>query len=301
MITLLTGENSFEIERALGVIADGFDGVVEKIDGAELQLAQLPDILMGVSLFATARTVVIRGLSANKSIWPVFGDWLPRISDDIHLVLIDPKPDKRTTTYKTLKDKITIREFLPWTDRDTSVAERWVMTESEKLGFTLDKKITQLLVRRVGVDQWQLFYALQKLASVDVITEEILRDIIESNPTENVFNLFETALRGDARELQQMLRVLEQTQDVYMLSGLLATQAFQLAAVASADKTDNAVKDFGIHPFVVSKLSSAAKRIGNSGAAKIITIFAQSDDDMKSSKAEPWMIVERALIKVANI
>ena len=102
MIMLLIGENSFEVERALRQIADDFDGTVEKIDGSDLQLSQLPDILMGVSLFATARTVVIRNLSANKSIWTVFGDWLPRISDDIHLVLVEPKPDKRMTTYKAL-------------------------------------------------------------------------------------------------------------------------------------------------------------------------------------------------------
>ncbi|NCQ54469.1 hypothetical protein GW791_03475, partial [Candidatus Saccharibacteria bacterium] len=98
MITLITGENSFEVERALASIADSFDGNVERIDGSDLQLTQLPDILMGVSLFAIARTVVIRGLSTNKPIWTVFGDWLPRISDDIHLVLVEPKPDKRMTT-----------------------------------------------------------------------------------------------------------------------------------------------------------------------------------------------------------
>lgn len=44
---------------------------------------------MGVSLFATKRLIVIRGLSENKVIWPVFGDWLPKVSDDIHLVLIE--------------------------------------------------------------------------------------------------------------------------------------------------------------------------------------------------------------------
>ena len=88
MITLLIGDNSFEIERALRQITADFDGVVERIDGSSLQLAQLPDLLMGVSLFATARTVVIRDLGSNKAIWSVFGDWLPRISDDIHLVLV---------------------------------------------------------------------------------------------------------------------------------------------------------------------------------------------------------------------
>lgn len=301
MITVLIGENSFEVERALAGITAGFSGEVEKIDGSDLQLAQLPDILMGVSLFATARTVVIRNLSANKAIWTVFGDWLPRISDDIHLVLVEPKPDKRMTTFKLLKEAATVREFPAWSDRDTSVAEKWVIAEAKTLGFELDKVSAQFLVRRVGVDQWQIFYALEKLASVDSVSVDVIKNIVEPNPTENVFNLFETAIRGDIAELQQSLRVLEQTQDVYQLFALLSSQVFQLAAVAHTTKTDNVAKDFAIHPYVVSKLTPIAKKLGKSGVAKIITIFAAADDDLKLSRAEPWLLIERALIKVANI
>ena len=301
MITLLTGENSFEIEQALGEIAGDFTGNVEKIDGSELQLAQLPDILMGVSLFATARMVVIRNLSQNKAIWAVFGDWLSRISDDIHLILIEPKPDKRTTTFKALKENAIVKEFQPWTDRDMATAEKWAVVEAKKLGFELDKKCVQTLVQRVGVDQWQLFNALEKLSLTDTVSVETIMNIIEANPVENVFNLFETALRGDMNELKQMLQILEQSEDVYRLSALLFTQGFQLAVVASATKSDNVAKDFGIHPYVVSKLTPIAKRLGKSGTSKIVVIFAQADDDMKISRAEPWLLIERALMKIANI
>ena len=301
MITFLIGENSFEIERALRQITADFNGIVERIDGSTLQLAQLPDLLMGVSLFATARTVIIRDLGSNKAIWPVLGDWLPRISDDIHLVLVESKPDKRTTTFKLLKNQATVHEFQPWTDRDTLVAERWVNDESKKLGIDMDKSSVQALVRWVGIDQWQLFHALEKLALVDIVSVDVIKNIIEPNPIENVFNLFDTALRGDVNDLRQTLRILEQSEDPYRLFALLSSQVFQLAAVANATKDDNVAKDFGIHPYVVSKLQPIAKKIGKSGTAKIITIFAAADDDMKLSRAEPWLLIERALIKVANL
>ena len=301
MITLLIGENSFEIERALRQITADFNGIVERIDGSTLQLAQLPDLLMGVSLFAIARTVIIRDLGSNKAIWPVLGDWLPRISDDIHLVLVESKPDKRTTAFKSLKNQAAVHEFQPWTDRDTLVAERWVNDESKKFGIDMDKSSVQALVRWVGIDQWQLFHALEKLALVDIVSVDIIKNIIEPNPIENVFNLFDTALRGDVNDLRQMLKILEQTEDPYRLFALLSSQVFQLAAVANATSDDNTAKDFGIHPYVVSKLQPIAKKIGKSGTAKIITIFAAADDDMKLSRAEPWLLIERALIKVANL
>lgn len=301
MITLLLGENSFEIERVLTTIVSDFNGSVEKFNGSELQLAQLPDILMGVSLFATARVIIIRGLSENRAIWAVFGDWLPRISDDIHLVLVEPKPDKRTVTFKALKDCADIKEFQPWTDRDVAKAEKWVAVEAKKLGLDLDNKNTQILVRRVGVDQWQLFHALQKLVLVDTVSADVIRDVIDTNPIENVFEIFEMAIKGDTKELKRILYAIEQTEDIYKLSALLFVQVFQLAAVAFATKSDNASKDFGIHPYVVQKLESTAKRVGKSGVVKIVKIFAEADDDMKLSKAEPWLLIERALMKVANL
>ena len=301
MITLLIGDNSFETEQALLDIADKFDGKVEKIDGADLQLSQLPDILMGVSLFSTARTVIVRGLSENKSIWSVFGDWLPRISDDIHLVLVEPKPDKRTVTFKALKDNAIVKEFIAWTDRDYAKAEKWAIDQAKKLGFELNNKNAQFLVKRVGVDQWQLFHAVQKLSMVDSISEDVVKDIVEANPIENVFELFETAISGNMKQLKDKLRILEQTEDIYRLSALLYSQAFQLAAVAAAEKGDNVAKDFGIHPYVAQKLESVAKKVGKTNVNKIVKILAATDDDMKISAAEPWLLIETALLKIASL
>ena len=134
MITLLVGENSFEVQQALRAIVHTFDGVVEKIDGSELDLKQLPDLLMGGTLFADKRLVVIKQLSDNKAIWPVLGDWLPRISDDIHLVLVDSKLDKRTKSYKDLQKVAVMTEYPAWSDRDISKAEQWVAGEAKSIG-----------------------------------------------------------------------------------------------------------------------------------------------------------------------
>ena len=303
MITLLTGENSFEIERFLANIVESFSGVAEMIDGESLQIPQLPDILMGASLFSTERLIIIRNLGENKQVWPVFANWLNKISADIHLVIIEPKPDKRTITFKALKKSATIKEFNLWTERDTFAAEKWLIAEAEQLNLVLDKKSIQLIVRRVGLDQWQLLSALDKLTLVDEISDEVIIDLIDANPIENVFNLLNAALEGDISGLKNILRTLKQTEEAYSLLAPLSTQAFQLLATASASASasDNVSKDFGIHPYAMSKLKIVAKRIGRGGAAKIVTIFAQADDDIKKSRAEPWLLLERALIKVASI
>lgn len=301
MITLLTGENNFEITRALDHLVEQFDGDIERVDGAEVDLKQLPDLLMGATLFSAKRLVVIKGLSENKAVWGSLEEWLPRISDDVHAVLIESKPDKRTKTYKSLTKVAEVQEFPAWTERDQMKAQQWCMIEAQQLGTSLDAKSTQALVARVGVDQWQLRHAIEKLAVLDEISPEVIERVIEANPSENVFNLFDAALNGDSRRVGEMIRTLEQTDDPYMVFGLLSSQAFQLAALAVGDKPSAEVaKDIGAHPFAVSKLSRHASKLGRVGAKRVMTIFADTDASMKSTAAAPWLQIERALIKVAQ-
>lgn len=299
MITLLTGTNTFEMTRALERIISDFSGIAERIDGSELDPRQLPNLLTGTTLFADKRLVIIKDLSQNKTIWLDFVDWLPRVSEDIDLVLVDSKPDKRTVTYKELKKIAKVIEYVAWTERDESKAIKWVSDEAIRMGLKLNTKSVQTLVRRVGTDQWSLFHALEKLRLVGVITDEIIESVIDANPTENVFSLFEAALRGDARMVTQMIRTLELTEDPYRLFALLSGQAFQLAALAVSGQADNVAKDLGASPYALSKLSTIAKKLGRKGARNVIRTFALADDDMKLSRAEPWFLIERALISIA--
>ena len=298
MITLLTGDNSFEINEALIGLVEAFDGRPEKIDGETLEVKSLPDLLMGSTLFAEKRLVVIKGLAQNSAVWEKLPDWLPRVSDDIHLVLVDEKPDKRTVAYKELKKAADVKEFASWSDRDRGFAETWVGKRAQAMGLPLDKKLVHQLVERVGLDQWQLSSALEKLSLLDEVTAETIEATIDASPSENVFHLFETALEGDTEKVHRMIQTLELTEEPYKLFALLSSQAFQLAVVANAGEGDNPAKDMAIHPYVASKLSRHARKVGKAGAGRILKAFAKTDADMKLSRADPWLLIERALLSI---
>lgn len=299
MITWFIGENTYEIQQAVKTLATAFDGTAERIDGTTLELKHVPDLLMGGTLFAEKRLVIIKDLSENKTVWEKFPEWIDRISDDIDLILIDTKPDKRTTGYKEVKKRVTIKEFPLWGERDQASAENWVIDHAKKLGLALDKKLAHHIVMRVGLDQWQLASSLEKLSLLEVVTPDSINATIEPNPSENVFQLFELALEGRRNDVHDMIRTLELVEDPYKLFALLSSQAFQLAAVASAGPNDNPAKDFGIHPYVAGKLARQGSRLGQRGAARILTLFAQTDADMKRSKGEPWLLVERTLLSIS--
>ncbi len=298
MITWLIGENSFEIREALQALKADFSGTLEQKDANELVLADLPELLMGVSLFATERLVIINDITLNKTLWERLPDWLPRVSDAIHLVCIDTKPDKRTLSYKALKAAAHVQEFPAWTDRDIVKAEAWVLHRAESRGVQFSRPLAKHLVARVGLDQWQLAQALDVLSLLDETTPEAIDAVIPANLSENIFQLFETALEGKAQHVAAMLQTLALQEDPYALFALLSSQASTLATVAFAEEGSDPAKDFATHPFVVSKLKRHATRLGKAKVAAIIELFALTDADLKRSRAEPWLLLEKLLVGI---
>ena len=301
MIHALFGENTFASLQELKKIIAEFEGTPEIFDGETLSVKQLPDLFMAATLFASKRLIIIKNSSENSVLWNVLGDWLPRLSDDIDLVLVDTKPDKRTSTYKAIKSVARLQEFSLWTERDYAAASKWVQEEARRHGISLSMALARLLVERVGVDQWALYKSIEKLALLDNVTEENLIDSTDARPQDNVFILFETALKGDRNVLIKQIRSLQRHEDPHRVLALLASQAFQLAATHAAVEGDNPAKDFSIHPFVASKLKQQARRLDQPTMQKIISALADADNDMKQSRGEPWLVVERELLTIASL
>lgn len=92
---------SQEIKRILG---EGY----EVIDCADLTPRDLPQIFQGATLFVAHRRILLRDFTANSSIYPELTKYL---STPHEVILLETKLDKRTTTYKEIKDKVEIREF----------------------------------------------------------------------------------------------------------------------------------------------------------------------------------------------
>lgn len=302
MIVLLTGDNTFELARSLEDYERAFEGTLEKFYGTDLELSQLPDLFFGTNLFAEKRCIVIRSLSDNKQLWEVLPNWLERVSNDTDVVLIEQNPDKRTRTYKDLMKLAQVKEHTSWSDRDIVTAEIWAIKEAKEMGFLLDKKYAQALIRRTGPNQWNVYHALQKLSLVDRVTIDVINDLVEASPNENVFNLFDAALRGDRLRVLQMLHALRQTQDPYMTFGLLSSQCFQLAALSVTENPINDIaRDLGVHPFSLSKLAPHAKKLGREQIRKMTNHFANIDSTMKSSSVDPWILIENLLLKTSTL
>jgi len=301
MIAVLTGDDSFELHEELERRIAGFFGVPERIDGTTIARHNIPDLLMGTSLFGDKRLVIIYDIAKNTEVMEMIPDWIDRVSDDITLILVDEKLDKRTLAYKALKNKAEIQEFIAWGDRDISRATDWVIQQAGARSVSLDKKLSRHIVEKVGVDKWKLSQVINVLALVEPpITADVVDNTIVATPAENVFELFEAALYGKGNRVREIIRTLELQGEAYAIFALITSQVVQLLALSRASSQDSPEKDLAIHPFVASKLRQHARRLGSSHIERIAQEVASTDALLKRSSADPWVLIERLLLGIAT-
>lgn len=94
--------------------------------------------------------------------------------------------------------------------------------------------------------------------------------LAEDTDQKLVFDIMDTAVRGNIKTALNMCEKIEDTNDPFRFMGLMVSQALKKLTLRQAK------------------------------AAKILKILARADLDMKSSTVEPWLIVKTALMEIAN-
>jgi DNA polymerase-3 subunit delta len=305
MIITLTGENTYAATQAERQITGAFAAKhgangIERIDAEALDAARLPDLFQGATLFAPVRLVVLKNISANKSIQEPLAEVLAKTADETTVVISDAHLDKRTKLYKFLKANTNFQEF-PNLDEHKLAA--WVQQQVAATNATIAKTDAQYLVQRTGHDQWRLHHEIEKLAGYNSdITRQLIESLVEPSPEGNAFELLDAALNGQSQKVASIVAALKTEEDPYKLFGLLASQVHALAVVMAAGgkSPDIIAKEAGLHPFVVRKTQPIARRLGMAQVQKIAKDVADCDWHLKSTGADPWHLLEVTLQKMAK-
>lgn len=296
MIQLFTGPNAYAIRHAVNeLIAANPGASLERVEAMELKPNDMPQLLMGASLFSTEKLVIIEDLSKNKLIWTEIDQLLAGVPEEITLLLVETAPDKRTKAYKWLQKHAEVREF---NELDERAAADWLQTEAWRGDVELHPEAAHYLVRYVGLDQWRLKGELEKLLLAEApITRELIQDITEPHPQATAFELLDAAFGGDQQTLERILAIVSRSEDPYKFFGLLASQVFALVAVKAAGQrpSDEVAKDLGLHPFVIRKVGNLANRLDQTKVNQVVETLARGDEQLKTTGAEPWQLIGRML------
>ena len=105
MIKLFYGDDRVGAKNAIDKLL-GLD--YEILEGANIAESDLSSIFLGGTLFDAKRKILIKDLSENKTIFERLPDFFATPHD---IILLETKLDKRSATFKSIKDQIEIKEF----------------------------------------------------------------------------------------------------------------------------------------------------------------------------------------------
>lgn len=306
MIYFLYGPNRYAIKTELHHLKAAFEqkfgtAGIEKKSGDDIAPGQLGEILQGASLFSAERLIILDNPGQQKALWEALLDWLPKVPDEVQLVIIEEQPDKRTKTFKELNK---VARVIEAKELDEPSTRKWAQTYTQKHKATISPSDIAFLIERVGLDQTRLASELDKLFLHQQIDRELITELTEPTPQTTAFELLDAVLGRQGSRAQQILTELRGSEDPYRLFGLFASQIHALALVVAAGphiSSQQIAKEGGLHPFVVSKISRSAKGTSWQDVKEIIAITAELDDQLKGSSADPWLLLETALMRIATI
>lgn len=299
MLTLILGENAYERDQILRRMTRDYQGAVERFDGSAVTVGDLHSLLYSQSLFSDQRLIIINNLSDNKDVWQEFGQYLDKESD-AEVVLVEPKPDKRTKTYKSLTKVAKVIECAPLSEHDSAKATAWLTQLAVEKDIELAKEAARQMVVRLGTDQYILSNELVRLSSLGAITPAVVAEYSEETIHDTAFSLLELAIEGQVQATMRKVQRLRVSEDAYQTFGLLVSQVFALAVV-SASKASDDLRDTGVHPFVLRKLRPLGERLSVAKVRALVHECAQTDTQLKGSVTDPWLLIETMLLRIARL
>ncbi len=305
MLYLIIGENDYKAEQELPRLM-GDSVSPERYDGAMLTEGQLLDIVMGGTLFASSRTVIITDLSGQKDLWNKLAEWHQSIGDTT-LIMRERSVDKRTKAYKTLAKAATVVLAEPWTDRMNKEAEVWLAQLAEQHGAKLSTTQVSDMVKRAYVpsgrpgqsliDQMQLARAISTLSVLDAISDQAIATVLPPATNDAIFALLDYAVKKDTTRTTILLADLHTSSDPYLVFAALAKQWSQLVGVLLAGSH---ARELPIHPYVLSNLQGDVEAISRNEATVLTRLAARLDEQVKRSDITPWEAVDRFVIGVLH-
>lgn len=307
--TILYGENSYERTTHLAKMKidaekSSFEIEKKEIDG--LSKSDFVNLICGVSLLAEKRFVYIRNLSENSEIWQSLGEILPRISSDVHLCLIEDKIDKRSFVYKSVSKIVELNEFKNLTVKDSKDLAEFARLFAQKQNLALDNKTASFLVSWVGVNEWAICDAVEKIALIGVASEENIREFIPQNVESNTFEIFEMVLSGNILELQKelsKLRITDGEDGSYRFLATFSTQVFNFSALKIGKQlsktTAEISKDLGVNTWALGKMDKFVQNLTENQLAEIVAKVSKIDEIIKTESVDAWNLIESTLLEIA--
>lgn len=307
MITVLTGENSFLLQRELDSLIAAFvsahgDMALERLDGETASFERLQESLQSVPFLADRKLVVLRTPGANKQFIERAEQLFKELPDTTDVLIVEPKPDKRGSYYKSLKKLAEVRVF---TEPDEAGMAPWLVATAKAAGGSISLADARYLMGRIGARQQLLALELEKLLLYSPsVTRETIELLTDQTPQGSIFELLEAAFMGNtARALSlytdQRAQKVDTAQIIAMLTWQLRVLALLKAAGGrSAQDVAVAAK---LSPFVARKAQPIANRLNMNHLRRLVADLLVIDARSKRERIDVDEALQNYLLRLVDV
>lgn len=304
MIATLTGQNTYMLSREINKFVNAYtqeygDIGIERLQCGERTYSQLVDSVQALPFLVTKSLVILNSPTANKELNDNIKDFLGLINDQIDVLFIESKFDKRSGLYKSLKKLTDYKEFNELDEQGTS---RWLMQYIKDEQGSISSSDARSLVQRIGTDQLRLSNEVQKLIAYHPQITKVTIDLLtEQTPSSSVFDLLDAALRGD---MQKSLTIYEQQRKQKIEpQAILALFVWQLHVLtiikaAGSRSPSEIAKDAKLNPYVVQKSYVLASALSIGQIKDLVRRTLNLDIQLKSQSVDADEAIQNLLISL---
>lgn len=305
MIIALTGNNSLnlraELSRLVGEFTKNYgDMAVEKIDCEDAEYNKITEAVQSLPFLSSKKLVILNRPGTQKQFAEKFEELVESISDSTDVIIVEPKPDKRSSYYKLLQKKT---EFKSYDELGPRELPGWLSREAKARGGSLSQNDAQYLVERVGVNQQSLSNELDKLLIYEpAITRQVIDLLTDPAPQSTVFQLLDAAFAGNAKRALAIYR--EQRALKVEPIQIVAMLAWQLHALAVTKTAGNKpvqviAREASLSPFVVQKSQPVSRKLTMQQLKQMIHDLQELDVKLKSTSIDPDEALQYYLLKIS--
>lgn len=277
---LFTGEDSYRLDRELSRWTQGFvdkhgEGSVLSFRGG-WEVSDVLSQLQGGWLFAQQRMLVIDGVPMDNGsgtkrsvseIEPIVAQ-LKRLveqwPDELWVVCISAKPDKRTSDYKRMKDAATIKEY------DTLTPAKLRSRLRAECPDTLTSDQYDQLIERVGTDTRRVLSEMDKVQrwvrahDLTSVSDEELRLITSGDGEADTFAFVHLVFRDDLTQAINLIDDVRQSGVYWAIFWGSATWSLRILipmieGISQGMDAKQLAKELKAPPFGVAKLMKLAQ------------------------------------------
>lgn len=306
MVITLTGSNNFLLKTELDRLVSAFvlehtDMGLERLDGEEAEYERIREAIESLPFLANRKMVILRTPGAQNKFAKEIDSLLTATPETTDVIIVEPKLDKRSSYYKTLKRKTDFREY---GELDERQLVDWLVASAKAQGGQLSSSDAALLVRRIGSNQQMLHSELIKLLQYDPkVTRESIELLTEPVPQSSIFDLLDAALSGRTKKA---LAVYEdqrkQRVEPLAIIGLLGWQLHVLAVLKTAgERTSSQIaKEAQLNPYVVRKSAPLARTISLTRLKNMVAEVHNLDIRLKSESIDADEAMRLLIIRLGN-